>query len=124
MKNEINGIWETVYITMLWGAPIGRTIQPTLAAIVCSETVGIIKSILSSFFKANIANGTKMINDTSLVIKIELKKHIKTNINTRPLVLLILTSNFRTSISKMARFFKTSTTSIITKSNIIVSQLM
>ena len=124
MKNEINGIWETVYITMLWGAPIGRTIQPTLAAIVCSETVGIIKSILSSFFKANIANGTKMINDTSLVIKIELKKHIKTNINTRPLVLLILTSNFRTSISKMARFFKTSTTSIITKSNIMVSQLM
>ena len=124
MKNEMNGIWDTVYITMLWGAPIGRTIHPTLAAMVCSETVGIIRSVLSSFFKANMANGTKIINDTSLVMKIELKKQMKTNINTRPRVLLILTSNFRTKISKMARFFKTSTISIIAKSNIMVSQLM
>ena len=62
MKNEMNGIWDTVYITMLWGAPIGRTIHPTLAAMVCSETVGIIRSVLSSFFKANMANGTKIIN--------------------------------------------------------------
>ena len=62
-KNDTNDILDTVYITILCGAPIGRTIHPTLAAIVCSETVIIIKSILSNLFKAKIAKGTKIIKE-------------------------------------------------------------
>ena len=50
-KNDSNGILDTVYMTILCGAPIGRTIQPTFAAMVCKETVNIVKSILSTFLK-------------------------------------------------------------------------
>ena len=82
MKNVSKGILETVYITILWGAPIGRTIHPTLAAMVCRLTVNIIKSERFTFLNANIENGTKMINETSLVIKMELIKHVKTKTKT------------------------------------------
>ena len=123
MKNESNEISETVYITILCGAPIGRSIHPTLAAIVCRETVITVKSILSTFLKANIANGTKTINETSFVMNIELKKQMKTKRKTRLRVVLILTNSLRTRISKTARFLRISTITIITKSNMIVSQL-
>ena len=119
-KNDTNEI----YITILWGAPIGRTIQPTLATMVCRETAIIIKSSLSNFFKVNIANGTKIINATSLVINIELKKQANTKNNTKLRVFLTLISNLRTNISKTDKFFKISTNNIIRKSNIIVSQLI
>lgn len=72
-KNDSNGILDTVYITILWGAPIGRTMHPTLAAMVCRETANIIKSARSTFFNARIENGTKIIKETSFVIKMELK---------------------------------------------------
>ena len=106
------------------GAPIGRTIHPTLAAIVCRQTVNIIKSVRFTFFRAKIANGTKIIKETSFVMKIELKKQMKTNAKTNNRALFILFRSFRTNISKIAKFFKTSTTTIITKSKMIVSQLM
>lgn len=108
-KNDSKGIFETVYITILCGAPIGRTIHPTLAAIVCKETVKIIKSTLSTFFRANIANGTKIIKETSLVMNIELKKQINTNIKTSSRAFPILVNNFRTNISKIAKFLRIST---------------
>ena len=123
-KNDTNEILDTVYITILCGAPIGRTMHPTLAAIVCSETVIIIKSSLSNFFKAKIAKGTKIIKETSLVINMELKKQVNTKNNTKLLVFLTLISNLRTNISKTDKFFKISTISIIIKSNIIVYQLI
>jgi hypothetical protein len=91
---------ETVYITILWGAPIGRTMQATLAAMVCRQTVKIIKSSLSTFFKANIENGTKIISETSFVMKMELKKQVKTRIKTSPRVCRILVNSFRTNLSK------------------------
>ena len=98
--------------------------HPTFAAIVCRETVSIIKSNLSTFFNANIENGTKMINETSLVMKIELKKQVKTKTMTNPRVFETLANSFLTNLSKMAKFFKISTMSIIKKSNMIVSQLI
>lgn len=98
--------------------------HPTFAAMVCKETVSIIKSNLSTFFNANIENGTKMINETSLVMKIELKKQVKTKTMTNSRVFETLTNSFLTNLSKMAKFFKISTISIIKKSNIIVSQLI
>ena len=49
-------------MTILCGAPIGRTIHPTLAAMVSKLTANIIKSSLSTFFKANNVNGTKIIS--------------------------------------------------------------
>jgi hypothetical protein len=98
--------------------------HPTLAAMVCIETVKIAKSNLLTFFKANSVKGINIIRETSLVMKIEEKKHVKIKNNTSPRVFLTLTSNLRTSISKTLKFFKTSTTSIITKSNMIVSQLI
>ena len=87
-------------------------------------TVIIIKSARLTFFKAIIANGTNMIKETSFVMKTELKKQTKTSIETSPRVFPIFESNFRTNISKTARFFKISTITIITKSKIIVSQLI
>ena len=78
-KNDSNGIFDTVYMTMLCGAPIGRIIHPTLAAIVCNPTVKIIKSILSTFFNAKMAKGTNIIRETSLVMNMELKKQVNTN---------------------------------------------
>jgi hypothetical protein len=69
-------------------------------------------------------NGIKIIKETSLVINIELKKHVKTSTETRPLVFLTLTNNFRTNISKIDKFLRTSTMTMITKSNMIVSQLI
>ena len=123
-KNNSKEILETVYITILWGAPIGRTIQPILAAIVCKDTVIIIKSNRATFLRANIEKGTKIINETSLVMNIELKKQVKTNNKTSSRVFRILANNLRTNISKIDKFFKTSTIIIITKSNMIVSQLM
>jgi len=117
-------MFETVNITILCGAPIGKTIQPTFAAIVCNETVNIIKSNLSTFFNANIEKGTKIINETSLVMKIELKKQVKTKTMTNPRVFETFTNSFLTNRSKMAKFFKISTISIITKSNMIVYQLI
>ena len=123
-KNDSNGILETVYITILCGAPIGRTIHPTLAAIVCIETVNIIKSSRLTFFKANIEKGTNIIKETSFVINIELKKQVKISKTTSSRVFLTLINNLRTIISKTDRFFKISTTIIITKSNMIVSQLI
>ena len=123
-KNDSNGILDTVYITILCGAPIGRTIHPTLAAMVCKDTVNIVKSILSTFFKAKIEKGTKIISETSLVMKMELKKHVKTKTKTSPRTSPILVNSLRTKISKTARFFKISTIIMITKSNMIVSQLI
>lgn len=82
MKNDSNGIWETVNITILCGAPIGRTMHPTLAAMVCRQTVKIIKSERLTFFKAKIENGTNMINETSFVMNIELKKQVNTRTRT------------------------------------------
>jgi hypothetical protein len=123
-KNDSNGMLETVYITILCGAPIGSTIHPTFAAIVCRETVRIIKSVLSTFFNANIENGTNMIKETSFVMNIELKKQMNTKIKTSSRAFPILANNFLTKISKIAKFFKISTITIITKSRIIVSQLI
>ena len=96
MKNDSNGMCDTVNITILCGAPIGRTIHPTFAAMVCRETVNIIKSVRSIFFKANIANGTNIIKETSFVMNIELKKHMKTRSNRRLRVFPILFNNLRT----------------------------
>ena len=73
-------MFEVVYMTILCGAPIGRTIHPTLAEIVCRQTVMIIKSARRTFFSAIIENGTNNIKETSFVMKIELKKVINTNI--------------------------------------------
>ena len=124
MKNDLNGIWDTVYITILCGAPIGRTIHPTLAAMVSKLTANITKSSLSTFFKANKVNGTKIINETSFVMNIELKKQVKTKNSTSPRVFFTLFNSLRTNISKTDRFFKISTKTIITKRRMIVSQLM
>ena len=103
-KKESKGMFAAVYKTILCGAPIGRTIHPILAAIVCRETVNITKSILSTFFKANMANGTNMIKDTSLVMNMELKKQMKTNTKTSSLAFPILVNSFRTTISKTDKF--------------------
>ena len=98
--------------------------HPTFAAIVCKETVSIVKSTLSTFFKANIVKGMKIIKETSLVINIELKNTMKTKMRTKLYVFPILTNNLRTNISKIAKFFKISTTTMIVKSKMIVSQLI
>ena len=98
--------------------------HPTLAAIVCKDTVIIVKSILFILIKANIEKGTNIIKETSFVMNIELKKQMKTKNKTRPRVVSILVNNLRTKISKTDRFFKTSTIIIMTKSKIIVSQLI
>ena len=124
MKKDSNGIWVAVYNTILWGAPIGRTMQPTLAEIVSKQTVSMHKSILLTFFNASIENGTNMIKETSFVINIELKKQTKTSTKTSPRAVEILVKSWRTRISKTARFFKISTKIIIKKSNIIVCQLI
>ena len=68
--------------------------------------------------------GTKTINETSLVMNIEEKKQAKTRKHTSARESFTFANNLRTSISKTARFFKTSTTSIMTKSSRIVSQLI
>jgi hypothetical protein len=88
------------------------------------ETAIMIKSDLSTFLKANMANGTNIIKETSLVMNMEVKKHVKTKNKTSPLVFLTLTNNLRTNISKIDKFLRTSTMNMITKSNIIVSQLI
>ena len=124
MKNDRNGIWDTVYITILCGAPIGRTIHPTLAAMVSKLTVNIIKSSLSTFFKANNVNGTKIINETSFVMNIELKKQVNTKNKTSPRLSLTFFNSFRTKISKTDRFFKISTINMMIKRSIIVSQFI
>ena len=59
---------------MLCGEPIGRIMHPILAAMVSKAMANINKSILFSFFKANIVNGANMINATSLVMNIDEKK--------------------------------------------------
>lgn len=124
MKNDRNGICDTVYITILCGAPIGRTIHPTFAAMVSKLTVNMIKSSLSTFLNAKIVNGTKIINETSFVMNIELKEQVKTKKRTRVRVLATLTNSFLTKISKIDRFFKISTIIIITKRSAIVSQFI
>ena len=124
MKKDSKGILAAVYITILWGAPIGRTMQPTLAAIVCKQTVSMHKSNLLTFFNASIENGTNMIKETSFVMNIELKKQAKTSMKTSPRAVEILVKSLRTRISKTARFFKISTKIIIKKSNAIVCQLI
>jgi hypothetical protein len=88
------------------------------------ETAIMIKSDLSTFLKANMANGTNIIKETSLVMNMEVKKHVKTKNKTSPRVFLTLTNNLRTKISKMDKFLRISTISIITNSNMIVSQLI
>ena len=88
------------------------------------EELNIIRSILSTFLNANIENGTNMIKETSFVMNIELKKQAKTKINTNSRVFEILASSFLTNISKIAKFLRISTTSIIAKSRIMVSQLI
>ena len=98
--------------------------HPTLEAMVCKQTVTIAKSGRLTFFKAKIANGTNNIKETSLVMKTELRKQTKTSVKTSPRVFPILVNSLRTNISKTARFFKTSTISIITRSNMIVYQLI
>ena len=123
-KNDSNEILETVYITILWGAPIGRIMHPTLAAMVSKETASIAKSVLPTFFKAKIVNGTNRIKETSFVMNIELKKHMKTRTETSSRAFPILVINLRSKISKTAKFLRISTITIITKSNIIVSQLI
>ena len=52
------------------------------------------------------ANGTNMINETSLVIKIELTKQIKNQYKTNSRVFSILVNNLRTRNSKTERFFQ------------------
>ena len=111
-------------MTILCGAPIGRTIQPTFAAMVCRLTVNMTKSILSTLINANMLNGTKIINETSFVMNIELKKQVKTKNNTRARVFFTLSNSLRTNISKTDRFFRISTKTIMTKRSVIVSQLM
>jgi hypothetical protein len=66
----------------------------------------------------------KIIKETSLVINIELKNTMKTKMKSRLYVFPILTNNLRTNISKIAKFFKISTTTMIAKSKMIVSQLI
>ena len=57
--------------------PIGVRVEPTFAAIVCKDRTLIKRSCLFTFIKAAIAIGIKIINETSLVISIEMKKLIK-----------------------------------------------
>ena len=71
-KNALKDIPDIVYITILCGAPVGSIIHPTFAAIVCRDTVGIIRLSWLIFFNERIVNGTNMINEMSLVINIEL----------------------------------------------------
>ena len=66
----------------------------------------------------------KIISETSFVIKMELKKQVKTKNKTSPRVFLTLSNSLRTNISNTDRFFKISTISIIAKRRMIVSQLM
>ena len=70
------------------------------------------------------ANGTNMIKETSLVMNIDVKKHVKTKKKTSSRALPILANSLRTTISKTDRFLRISTMTMITKSNMIVSQLM
>ena len=98
--------------------------QPTLAAIVSKLTVNIIKSVRPILLKVNMVKGTKTINETSLVMNIEEKKQVKVRKHTRVRESFTFANNLRTSISKTARFFKISTTSIMAKSSKIVSQLI
>jgi hypothetical protein len=70
------------------------------------------------------ANGTNMINETSLVMNMDVKKHVKTKKKTSWRAFPILVNSLRTTISKTDRFLRISTMTMITKSNMIVSQLM
>ena len=56
------------------GLPIGVSILPRFAAIVCNTTTGIISSCLPHCLSIIIANGTNVISDTSFVIIMLLKK--------------------------------------------------
>ena len=66
-KKDPKEIFDVVYMTMLCGAPIGNTIHPTLAAIVCKQTVITIKSARLTFFNDKIENGTNIIRDHHLL---------------------------------------------------------
>ncbi len=123
-KNASNDMFDVVYTTILCGAPTGRTIHPTFAAIVCRQTVIIIKSARRTFFSAMIENVTNRIKETSFVMKIELKKVINTNTKTSIRVFAVLVNSLLTSSSNTARFFKTSTIILITNNSMMVSQLI
>ena len=56
-----------------WGLPMGVSMLPRLAAMVCQVTVGTISLMRLASVKVRIARGTKMIRATSLVISMELK---------------------------------------------------
>ena len=87
-------------------------------------TANIAKSSLSTFFNANNVKGTNIINETSFVMNIELKKQVKTKNKTRVRVFPTSFNSLRTNISKTDRFFNISTISIMIKRRIIVSQLI
>ena len=86
------------------GLPIGVSMLPRFAAIVCNTTTGIISSHLPHFLSIIIANGTNVISETSLVISMLLKKHSATSTLTSCHILRVLTRSACPIFSKMPLF--------------------
>ena len=82
------------------GFPIGVSILPKFAATVCKTTTGIILLRRDDIERVNMANGTKVINATSLVISIDEKKHKKTRTASSCLEVWQRASNFSASHEK------------------------
>ena len=68
------------YKYKFWGLPIGVSILPRLAAMVCKTIIGINKFCFSHFPKIIIVKGTNVISATSFVINILEKKQMNTNV--------------------------------------------
>ena len=88
---------------------------------ISKENLKIIKRRFSQSFnldKKNKENSRNQANNTTQIFT------MKTKMKSRLYVFPILTNNLRTNISKIAKFFKISTTTMIAKSKMIVSQLI
>lgn len=61
---------DLAYRYKFCGFPIGISMLPRFAAIVCITTTGMIRCSFSDMESTMIANGTKVISETSFVINI------------------------------------------------------
>ena len=98
--------------------------DPALAAMVCIDIVGISNSVWLSFFNVMIVNGVRMINETSLVMIVDVKNVVNTRMSIRLRVLFVLVSSFWMMISKMDRFLIISMIIMIMRSSMIVCQFI